>query len=250
MGATLSQISIKKGERAVCLGASGTGKSTLEEYLILQFHREFRNSRILIVDTKPRFRAEWLPNGLPAARLYKRWDHGAAIPGSILIQRGANPRDALNAAWRHGRIAIAQIDSRSDIGWVVDVISAFLKDARASRPQLVCIDEGLDFFHTNSVARGGDDAILRIARAGRERSCSLLLCSQRSKGIPAQTVSEVNKAYIFRLDYKDDMTRLIEMSYPGKEYPSPEDDWLFLFWSKENKQTRKRPVLMKLNLGE
>lgn len=122
----------------------------------------------------------------------------------------------------------------------------FIKSARAGRPQLIYVDEGLDFFHRNAMAKGGSDAILRTARAGRERGISLLFASQRVKGIPIQIVSEMTKLYGFGLDVRDDQKRLEDFGYPYREYPLPLDDRIFRFWDKKHRNTPAK--LMRLNL--
>lgn len=233
---SLESIGLRKSERGLIVGGTGCGKSTLAEFLIPQFASEYPKSRILVVDSKPRFRAEWLSTGMSAKKKYAHWDHGAKLQNSMLLDRGANPDDVLNNAWRHGRIALAQTESSSEIPWSVAVISAFLGQARASRPQLVYVDEGLDFFHSNSAARGGNDALLRVARAGRERGCGLLLSTQRPPGIPVQIRSELTKLYLFRLDYSEDVKSLGEMGYPFRDNPSPDEDRIFRFWDKTRRK--------------
>ena len=113
---------------------------------------------------------------------------------------------------------------------------------------MVYVDEGLDFFHTNAVARGGSDAILRCARAGRERGLSLLFGTQRPKGIPVQIKSEMTKLYLFRLDYAKDVAELRDMGYPGDKYPAPTKDHLFRLWDKSTDATREVAPLMKLKV--
>lgn len=232
----LEAIGLRKAERGLLVGGTGCGKSTLAEFLLQQFLDDYPKARLLVVDSKPRFRAAHLTTGMSARKLYRHWDHGAQLPNSMLLDFGANPNDALNNAWRHGRVALAQTDGTSQIPWSVDVIASFLAQARASRPQLIYIDEGLDFFHSNSAARGGSDAILRTARAGRERGCSLLLATQRPPGIPVQVRSELTKLYLFRLDYAEDVKGLGEMGYPYRDNPAPDDDRIFRFWDKTHRK--------------
>jgi hypothetical protein len=96
------------------------------------------------------------------------------------------------------------------------------------------------------MAKGGEDAILRTARAGRERGIALLFGSQRVKGVPIQIVSEMTKLYGFGLDVVDDQKRLEDFGYPYRNYPLPEEDRVFRFWDKKNRQEPAR--LHKLNL--
>ena len=59
-------------------------------------------------------------------------------------------------------------------------------------------------------------------------------------------MSEMTKLYGFALDFYDDQKRLGDFSYPYREYPLPEDDHIFRFWSKK-RRTDPAPM-MKLNL--
>jgi hypothetical protein len=164
----------------------------------------------------------------------------------MVLDLGLDPDRQLKSVWRHGRIAICQTTRQSEIPYAISVITAFLAQARAGRPQLVYVDEGLDFFHPNALARGGDDAILRTARAGRERGVALLFASQRPKGIPLQVMSEMTKLYGFALDFAEDTKRLQDMSYPARDYPLPEDNKIFRFWDKSHR--KDPPILAKLQL--
>lgn len=96
------------------------------------------------------------------------------------------------------------------------------------------------------MAKGGDDAILRSARAGRERGVSLLFASQRVKGIPIQIVSEMTKLYGFGLDVVDDQKRLEDFGYPYRKYPLPDDNYIFRYWDKTHRNEPAR--LHRLNL--
>src|SRR5690349_21239400 len=64
--ATLQDITLGTDERGLLLGMTGTGKSVLGEVIIDRWYEDERNSDIIILDTKPRFMAQWQLNGLPA----------------------------------------------------------------------------------------------------------------------------------------------------------------------------------------
>lgn len=88
----------------------------------------------------------------------------------------------------------------------------------------------MDFFHVNGSPHGGDDAIIRLARAGRERGTSVLYCAQRTRGIPATLLEEMDRLYALRIDYKADAKRLQEMGAP--EFPLPSEKHQFMYWWK------------------
>lgn len=243
---SLSDIAIHRSERALLLGGTGTGKSTLVEILIQHFIAEYRTSRVLVLDSKPRFRAQWLPDGTSAAKKYKRWDHGDVTPGSMAVDLFGNPKDALRTSWMMGqRIAIAQTDSSAYRPHLLRLLSAFFAEARASRPSLVIVDETLDFFHSNGSPFGGNDAILRVARAGRELGVSGGFGSQRGLGIPIQLRSELSQAYIFKLDHAKDIRECYDFGFPREAAP-PTEDHEFQFW---HKKKQRQPLLCHLNLA-
>lgn len=228
----LSQISLRQRERGFVLGGTEAGKSYLADYLGQDFVARYEGAggRRLILDSKPRYRAQWMVNGLSAARRYRRWSHGEAVPGSVLVEHP----DQLERAFRMGSTAIAQGERSGDVAQLVACASRFVDDSRASRPQLLQVDELMDFYHGNGSPRltvRGDDPIVRAVRAGRERGTACLYCSQRTKGIPAQVMQELAKCYLFLLDNEDDAKRLQEMGAPRTMIP-PRRERMFLYWTK------------------
>lgn len=239
----LSQISLRLKERGFICGGTDAGKSTLADKLRLEFLYRYasRGARCLILDTKPRYRAQFQANGLNASHRYKKWDHGPFVPGSVVVD---SPQE-LATAWKMGaRTVIAQSNRRGEMGRIVATAREFLEDSRAGRPQLVHVDESLDFFNSNSSARGGDDIIEQLARAGRERGTSALYCAQRTKGIPAALMGEMTKLYALRIDYVADAKRYQEMGAPP--FPMPLDEHTFYYWTKRDYRTIYGPYKLTL----
>lgn len=227
--ADLDRISLRARERGFLVGGTNTGKSTLEEALIADWCQRYRDTRVLILDSKPRFRAERDAHGRSAKRRYKRWDHGPVVPESAVVESAAE----LAMAWQTGhRVVIAQAEHQADVPNLIACARAFLTHSRSGRPQLLAVDETMDYFSPNGAARGGDDILVRVARAGRERGTAALFCSQRTKGIPAQLIEEMSKCYLFRLDYRADVKRLYEMGFPEGVQP-PGAERVFLYWTKQ-----------------
>lgn len=224
-----SAITLRARERGLLIGGTNTGKSTLGEMLIVDFHHRYPSSRVLILDSKPRFRGEYLASGMSAKRRYRKWSHGSTVPDSVVV----NSPDELDVAWSTGaRIVIAQGEGGRDVPSLIACARRFLDDSRANRPQLLFVDETMDFFSGNAQPRGGDDILIRVARAGRERGCAALYCSQRTAGIPAQLIEELTKLYLFRLDYGKDVKRLHEMGAPVTIAP-PREERVFMYWTKK-----------------
>lgn len=226
-------MSLRAKERGIVLGGTGTGKSWWEEALVVDFRRRYPKSRVLILDSKPRFRGEYEISGFRAKRRYKKWDHGPAVPESVVI---GEPSD-LKLAWgTDAHIAIAQDPDGEHIPMLVACAAEFFSQSRASQPSLLVVDETMDFYRgSNGSPIGNNPALLRAARAGRERGLAALYCSQRTRGIPAQLMEELTKLYLFRLDYKDDAKRLLEMGAPREVIERmPKKKRQFVYWTKDD----------------
>lgn len=224
----LGRISLRARERGLCIGGTSTGKSTLAEALIVDFHDRYQRGLVLILDSKPRFRGAYRASGRSAAKLYRRWDHGSTVPDSVVIEEP----DELDLAFRTGtRVVIAQAHSSADIAKLVAIAQRFFDKSRRGIPRLLYVDETMDFFRGNGTPIGGADTLVRCARAGRERGLACLFSSQRTRSIPAQLMEELTKLYLFRLDYRDDAKRLQEMGAPPEMTP-PDREHVFLYWTK------------------
>jgi hypothetical protein len=224
---TIGDISLRERENGLLAGGTQVGKSTLADELWADFLWRYRarKARVHISDTKPRYRAEWLPNGLPAKGRYKNWDHGPTVPGSVLVE---SPRD-MDLAWSNGyRVTIGS----SDGTWEPkqdECIAHFHNQARRTRPQLLVVDETKDHFHGNGMARG-NGALIRVARAGNERGEGGLYCTQRTAGISQDLMEMMRRLYAFRLDNKKDAKRFQEFGAP--EFPLPTVEYQFRYWWK------------------
>lgn len=245
MSLDVDHLTLRERERGLLIGGTGSGKSTLADVLGADWDRRYarRGGRRLIVDTKPRYHAEWQTTGVDARRRYKRW-RGTFIGGSVVIDR---PED-LGLAWQLGhRVAIVQGEGARDATRVLATVREFYRSANGRRPQLVQIDECLDLYHGNGVARGHDDVVTQCARAGRERGVALLAGSQRTRQMPATLLSEMSKLWAFRLDYTADAKRFREFGCP--DFPNPVQPHVFRYWTKEDYPTVYGPYRLHLPAG-
>lgn len=238
----LSQISLRsvngEGDRGIICGGTRSGKSSLaagsptipfNRSLIYDFAHRYKSSRILLVDTKPRFRAEWTADGRSAKRVYRKWRYGQPIPNSVLVGLG-QPGD-LARAWRRGNIAICQ-GSHEDATIIARTMHAFLDSADGKIPLLMYVDEAMDFYGTTGLPlpRSGNP-ILQAMRAGGERNVSELIATQRAKFISGQLWELLERLYLFRLELPGDMKRIQEMGIPPGVTP-PTENHIFKYFSK------------------
>lgn len=225
----LSAIELLHKERFLAVGGTDSGKSTLLDILGAAYLNRYahRGARRLILDSKPRYRAQYTVQHAPAARRYRSWGHGPIIPDSVVV----DDVNDLDLAWKTGaRTVIVQCESRRELPRLLAAADAFLKSSRATRPQVLQVDETGDFYHSNGSPRGGDDVLERAARAGRERGTACLFGNQRTKGMAEPIMSQITKIACFRLDAAGDTKRLNEMGMP--KFVMPTEPQVFRYWTK------------------
>jgi hypothetical protein len=229
----LAKISLRRKERGLLAGGTTVGKTLLSDKLGAEFMWRFRGTskrnapRQHISDTKPRYRAELYPNGLSARRRYKDWDHGATVPGSVLVTGPDDMETAFKLGYHTTICSTEEWAPEQDacIGW-------FHEHAKASRPQLLRVDETVDHFHGNGMVRGRGK-LVTVARAGAEKGESALYCTQRTKGIAGSLMEHMTRLYAFRMDNAGDAKRFAEFGAPPEMATRlPEDVHLFLYWWK------------------
>lgn len=243
------RVTKQGGDRAAIVGAAGSGKSTLANQLLRDFAEEYiygvpykRRGRVLIVDTKPRWRASALSTGASTKRLYKGFATGDTIPGAVALTdlkqwNLAFDRDANNSVVISQRI---DLPPSANVMWQTMVIEKFFQTQDAKRPSLLYIDEGMDFFGPAGNGKYSD-IVQKCVRAGREKGLATLIGVQRPKSINLQVMTECNVLYLFRINFIEDVKRLKEMGYPSSIAP-PADD--YLFWYFRNRKLY--PHLLKL----
>ena len=232
--ALFQTIGLQPRGRGMIFGYSGAGKSVLAERLIEHFLETRSNPRVVILDGKPRFRAQWELTGRSARHRYKKWQRGPVVPESAVVDLAGDPRDELRSAWILGaRVAIVQTDDPAQIPLLRTFGRAFYADSADKYDQLLYSDETADFFGTTGAAARGD-ALLQIVRSGRERNVSFLGAAQRPKGLPHSFLTELQQAYIFRLDAANDIKHLEDMGLPMTALP-PDQDYVFRYFDKRSR---------------
>lgn len=181
------------------------------------------------MDTKPRFKASLEMNGLTTglSRRYSKWGYGSGIiPNSYAIPSRGSIKSNLDQIWRlGGTVAIASCESESEWGWASDCARVFYEGYGAKHPRLIFVDELSDFFKYRTLA----DIFQRVARNGRERDCALIAGSQRPRKIPVEIMSEMNRVYLFHIDYEEDVKNILRYGVPKETLIPPMGHTFFMY---------------------
>jgi hypothetical protein len=185
----------------------------------------------IIVDTKPRFRAEtermsFNPRGRRnAAYRYKSWAKGPVVPNSVVVDLdSAHPFRGL---WRKpGEVAIMQSGESADWLRMLVLLNAFVKAEISGRERRIVVDEVLDFYTRQSMSiQQKNDVFYRASRAGGERNIGLSLGAHRVHGMPPLILSMASIYVLFHLRHDGDMRYLRE--YGIRDELSPDENFVF-----------------------
>jgi hypothetical protein len=192
----------------------------------------------LLLDTKPRFRAEHIAWGpfnrfrRKAGHLYTSWVAGPTLPRSVVADMYSD--DPFTGLWNKkrnpGEIVILQSGEADDWKRMNELAHEFVKKQVKGRERLLIVDEGMDFYHRNTMGLDAKkDVILRTARAGAERNIGLMFGAHRPYGIPPLLNTLSSHAAIFHLRYEGDMKYLSDMGIKNDE--RPEEDFVFNYYT-------------------
>ncbi len=229
----VSQITPVKGTRALVIGGSRTGKSVLIDMLSRRARIDRPGIQQLLLDTKPRFRAEIERFG-PRSRLirnadkyYEDWEPGPVVPASVRINIYAD--NPLQRMWTDGcRIAIVQTGEMHERVKLLEIADGWFRTRLPNADRMLIVDELLDFYHPNGACIAPRQNVpLKINRAGGERGFSGLYGAQRPKGIPIQISAELTDLYLFHLRYENDIKFLWDMGLPRSIEPPNEEEHVF-----------------------
>jgi hypothetical protein len=227
----LERLSLREDERALCTGGTGTGKSTLAELLGLEFTGRYPDARRLILDTKPRYKAEYRLDGTYAGALYLKWKRGQFVAGACVVANGRQMREAFSIGFR---TVVAQLGYQG--ATLADLLAALREfyDTRKFHRRLGHVDEALDFYGPTGLPRLSDDIMNRCARSGREHGLAMLYCSQRTRAFSTTVMEEITRLYAFALDFDKDAERYREFGCPPFPQPEGHD---FRYWTKQDRRT-------------
>jgi hypothetical protein len=214
------------GERTVVYGGSRSGKSSYVDWTMRFIQHTRPSAMILLLDTKPRFRAAsiaWGPRASyrrDAAFLYEDWAKGPLLPNSVVVPMGAD-KPLAGLFKRPGEIGILQSGVTAARPVMLRITRQFITMHTGGRERIVVVDEGMDFYQRNTLGVDArNDVLLDIARAGGERTIGLIFAAHRPKGIPPLMNTLSSRVVIYHLRYEDDMRYLWEMGVPEEKSPT------------------------------
>lgn len=233
----IETIAPEKGKRALIIGGTRSGKSTLMDMLIRYIVKVRPRVQVLLLDTKPRFKAEIERFGpqnrfaKDAGKHYRDWESGPVIPGSVRVDIHAEK--PLERFWKPDdkcRVAIAQTELPTERGRLLEIADDWYNIRAKKADRVLCVDELLDFYHRNSLSiHGSRDVPLKVVRAGGERGFGALFGAQRPKGLPPQITEELSVLYLFHLRYSADKKYLWDMGVPVDIEPPGEEEGDYAF---------------------
>jgi hypothetical protein len=233
----LSNLIPQPGERVATFGRSRSGKSSLMDWEVREIQRLRPMAMQIIVDTKPRFRAEKMRgpityrNRRDAKKLYDSWQAGPVVPNSVVVPIwDDHPFRGLWHEDNPSEVAILQSGDALDWKRMLALLNQFCKANIRGRERRIVVDEALDFYNRNTWGIDPrNDVFYRTARAGGERNIGIELGAHRVHGLPPLILNMLSRVNLFHLADDGDLIHL-RKSVGIKDAESPEGDYVFRQW--------------------
>lgn len=242
MSLSLDELLIDPNGRGLLVGRTRSGKSTLAVAMLDHLIEQNPQLQVLLVDTKPAFKATHDETGWSAARFYKAIRQAAIIPYSVRLGEGTTDKKGLSEAFRkarlwtphnRGTVVIAQTDKREYYPWLNYLIESHYENSNKKHDSLIYVDEMLAFLRGRPSLQTG---CIRAICAGGQRGVGFLGGTQRPRHIPIEAKDQLDKLYLFAIDNDDDMDNLRDMGLPRRFY-APRQNHYFRYYDKlGNKQ--------------
>lgn len=234
----IGDILPEPGERVATFGRSRSGKSSLMDWEIREVQKTRPTCMQILVDTKPRFRAEKIRgpvsfrNRRDAKTLYKSWQKGPVVPNSVVVPLwDDHPFRGLWHKNNPAEVAILQSGDAGDWKRMLQLLTAFCAANIGDRERRIVVDEALDFYNRNTWGIDSrNDVFYRTARAGGERNIGIELGAHRVHGLPPLILNMLSRVNLFHLSDDRDLVHL-RQSVGIKDAESPTGDFVFRQWT-------------------
>lgn len=180
------------GERALIVGMTGSGKTAFFTWLA----RRIIAAPIIIYDTKiePKF---------------------SELPHSIIVETPEEIADAVENGEHDYVVVRPGIELLNDPR---ELDRRFLLHHYHALQGLPCYIDEAYMFHVNSQAGPG---LMALMTRGRSKGITTIVSSQRLSRISRFCITEINRAYIFRLQDKKDRVRIDDLIPDFSDLPIP-----------------------------
>lgn len=154
--AHISDLTPGPGERHAVFGGTRAGKSALMEWGMRTVQLERPNAMQILVDSKPRFRAEKERGPLRrgrrnAAYRYESWASGPTVPNSVVADIW--DEHPFRNLWNEpGEIVIVQSGDAADWKRILTLLNGFTQAHIKGRERRMIVDECLDFIRGTLLA--------------------------------------------------------------------------------------------------
>jgi hypothetical protein len=230
MGFVMSgDLILKRGERAVIVGSTGTGKTQM----LLRQMMAYPCAPIYVLDTK----------GDPALNIFltqeRRKDNCEIITKISEIKSFAKNRSG--AEYAH---ILPPPEILADPMLCDEYLSAIYA---ADRSCLVCIDEAYQV-HTSGGRAG--PGLLGLLSRGRSKGISVISCTQRPAWTSRFLYSEATCYFVYKLNMRDDYKTLAAMGLPIDAKKLNIDKYQFMYYKNgDDGGTLYAPLDISINPG-
>lgn len=233
----LRDIVAQPGETHIIYGTTRAGKSVHDDLEMREIQDSRPDCMQLLVDTKPRFRAEtermpYRAKGrVSASWRYKHWRKGPVLPGSVLVPIWDD--HPFRGLWsRPGEIAVMQSGDALEWRRMLVLLMHFARAQIGDRERHVTADEVLDFYgRTTHSINNQNDVFYLVARSGGERLIGQTLGSQRVHGLPILIRNMARRVTLYQLSEEKDIGYLAANGIRDAE--APPGNFQFRHWVKE-----------------
>jgi hypothetical protein len=145
----ISDLVPQPGERHAVFGGTRAGKSGFQDWSLREIQASRPDAMQILIDTKPRFRAETEKGLRPqwrhdASHRYQSWAKGPVVPNSVVVDIW-NDKPFAGTFQRPGEVVILQSGEAADWKRILTLLDAFVKANINGRERRIIVDECLDF---------------------------------------------------------------------------------------------------------